>query len=151
MKKIASILVLVFAFTFTTQAQQKRKNKRPNFSIEQRTELAVKKMTLALDLSDKQQDEIKPLLMAQAEDRKAAMEKRKALRDEEKKSSADELFAMKNQQLEAKIEFKNKMKDILKAEQFEKFEKMAKHRKQKGKKMLKRKGMKKRMENRRDR
>lgn len=151
MKKIASILVLVFVFTFTTQAQQKRKNKRPNFSIEQRTELAVKKMTLALDLSDKQQEEIKPLLMAQAEDRKAAMEKRKALRDEEKKPSADELFAMKNQQLEAKIEFKNKMKDILKAEQFEKFEKMAKNRKQKGKKMLKRKGMKKRMENRRDR
>ncbi|KOY51142.1 hypothetical protein [Polaribacter dokdonensis] len=151
MKKIASILVLVFVFTFTSQAQQKRKNKRPNFSIEQRTELAVKKMTLALDLSEKQQDEIKPLLMAQAEDRKTAMEKRKALRDEEKKPTADELFAMKNQQLEAKIEFKNKMKDILKAEQFEKFEKMAKNRKQKGKKMLKGKAMKKRMENRRDR
>lgn len=151
MKKTASILLLVFAFTFTTQAQQKKRNKKPNFSIEQRTELAIKRMTLALDLSDKQQDEIKPLLMAQAQDRKAAMKKRKALRDEEKKLSADELFAMKNQKLEAKIEFKNKMKDILKAEQFEKFEKMAKKRKQKGKQMLKRKGMKKRMGNRRGR
>lgn len=151
MRKIASILVLVFAFTFTAQAQKKRKDKRPNFSVEQRTELAVKKMTLDLDLSEKQQNEIKPLLMAQAAERKAAMEKRKALRDEDKKPSADELFAMKSQQLEAKIEFKNKMKDILKAEQFEKFEKMAKNRKQKGKKMLKRKGMKKRMKNRRDR
>lgn len=151
MKKIASILVLVFAFTFTTQAQKKRKDKRPNFSVEQRTELAVKKMTLDLDLSEKQQDEIKPLLMNQAAERKAAMEKRKALRDEDKKPSADELFAMRSKQLEAKIEFKNKMKDILKAEQFEKFEKMNEQRKQKGKKMMKRKGMKKRMENRRER
>ena len=53
MKKIASILVLVFAFTLTTQGQKKRKDKRPNFSVEQRTELAVKKMTLDLDLYSK--------------------------------------------------------------------------------------------------
>ena len=64
MKKIISILVLVFAVTFTTQAQKKRGERGENGSkltIEQHTTLAVKKMTLALDLSDKQQKQIKPL------------------------------------------------------------------------------------------
>ena len=67
MKKIISILVLVFAVTFTTQAQKKRGErgqKESKLTIEQHTTLAVKKMTLALDLSDKQQKQIKPLLMA---------------------------------------------------------------------------------------
>lgn len=150
MKKTASILLLVFAITFTTQAQQNRRNKRPNFSIEQSTELAIKRITLALDLSSKQQNEIKPLLMVQAENRKAAMKKRKAARDEDKKPSSDEIFAKKSQQLQARIEFKNKMKDILNAEQFEKFVKMSENRKRKGKQMLKRKGMKKRIKNRRN-
>ncbi|MCI2229136.1 hypothetical protein MC378_08155 [Polaribacter sp. MSW13] len=79
MKKLASILVLVFAFTITTQAQKKRKQKRPQFTTEQQVDLAVKKMTLDLDLTDAQQRKIRPLINAQIADRKAAMEKRKNL------------------------------------------------------------------------
>ena len=52
MKKTASILILVFAFAFTTQAQ--RKGQGPKFTTEQHAALAVKKITLALDLSEKQ-------------------------------------------------------------------------------------------------
>ncbi len=137
MRKIASILVLVFAFTLTTQAQKKRKDKRPKLSIEQHTDLAVKKMTLALDLSEKQQKQIAPLIKAQATARKAAMEKRKEARKNKTKPTADEMYAMKSKQLDKQIAFKNSMKNILNAEQFEKFEKMAKKRMQKGKKMKK--------------
>ena len=64
MKKLVKIIVLVFAFTLTVQAQKKKGNKGAKLTIEQQTTLAVKKMTLALDLSDKQQQQIKPIVMA---------------------------------------------------------------------------------------
>ena len=51
MRKLASILVLVFAFTLTAEAQKMRNQKRPKLTVEQQTDLAVKKMTLALDLT----------------------------------------------------------------------------------------------------
>ena len=137
MKNLVSILVLVFAITFTTQAQKKRGHRKADLTTEQHTELAVKRMTLALDLSDKQQKQIKPLIMAKMADRKAAMEKRKAARKDKKRPSSDEMFAMKNKQLDQEILMKSKMKNILNKSQFEKFEKM-----QKGKKMKAMKKMK---------
>ena len=144
MRKIASILVFVFAFTFTTQAQKKRDHKKAKLSVEQHTDLKVKKMTLALDLSEKQQNQIKPLVMAQAAERKSIMEKRKENRKNKTKPSADEIYAMKSKQLDGQIAFKNRMKNILNKNQFEKFEKIAKRSMQKGKKMKKKMGMKKR-------
>lgn len=134
MKKIIGIVVLVFVFTLTAQAQKKRGNKGPKMTVEQHTELAVKRMTLALDLSDKQQNQIKPLIKAQAEERKAAMEKRKEARKSDTKPTADEMYAMQSKRLDAQIAFKSNMKKILNDEQFAKFEKMNKGRKMKGKK-----------------
>ncbi|ARV16265.1 hypothetical protein [Polaribacter sp. SA4-12] len=140
MKKIVSILVLVIAVTFTTQAQKKRGERGSNLTAEQHTTLAVKKMTLALDLSAKQQREIKPLLMAKMAERKASMEKRKEARKNKERPTAGEMFAMKNKQLDTQIAMKNRMKEILNKDQFEKFEKMQKgrkrmaHNKRKGKK-----------------
>jgi len=141
MKNLATILVFVFAVTFTSQAQKKRKQQRPNLTTEQHTNLAIKKMTLALDLSEKQQKQIKPILMAQITERKAAMEKRKEARKNKQKPTADEIYTMKNKQLDNRIMIKNKMKDILNKEQFEKFEKIQKRRK-----MIALKKMKKRKE-----
>ena len=137
MKNLVSILVLVFAFTFTTQAQKKRGDRQSNLTPEQHTELAVKKMTLALDLSDKQQKQIKPLLMANMADKKAAMEKRKEARKEKKRPTADEMYAMQTKRLDKQIAMKRSMKNILNKEQFEKFEKM-----QKGRKKMAMKGKK---------
>ena len=144
MRKTVSILVLVFAFTLTTQAQQKRKNQKPKLSVEQQADLAVKKMTLALDLSEKQQNEIAPLLKAQATQRKAAMEKRKKARINEEKPTADEMYAMQSKRLDNQIAFKNSMKTILHKDQFEKFERIAKRRMQKGKQMKQKGAQKKR-------
>lgn len=141
MKKLASILVLVFAFSVTVQAQKKGKQneKGPKLTVEQYADLAVKKMTLGLDLSDKQQSQIKPLMNAQAAARKAAMESRKKNRTANKKPSADEIYAMRSAQLDNQIAFKNQMKNILNKEQFEKFEQMKNDRKEKGRKMMMRK------------
>lgn len=150
MKNYATILVLVFAITFTASAQGKKEQKerqvRPQFTVEQHTVLAVKKMALALDLTEKQQNQIKPLVMAQATKRKDFMEKMKIRKESNQKPTSDELFAMKNQQLDNQIAMKNNMQQILTKEQFEKFEKMSKNRKTKGKKMMeKRRDVKKQM------
>jgi protein CpxP len=141
MKKLASILILVFAFTVTVHAQKKGKqNERgPKLTVEQNANLAVKKMTLGLDLSEKQQSQIKPLINSQAAARKVAMESRKENRATNKKPSADEIYAMRSAQLDNQIAFKNKLRNILNKEQFEKFEQMKNNRKEKGRKMIMRK------------
>ncbi|MEE9408078.1 MAG: hypothetical protein V3V28_08395 [Polaribacter sp.] len=137
MKKLTCILVLVFAFTFTTQAQKKR----DQFTVDQQVELAVKKMTLKLDLSERQQNQIKPLIAAKMAERKAFMENRKEARKNKKGPTSDEMFAIQSKRLDKQIAMKNRMKDILNKEQFEKFEKRSKGRKmkmkKKGKKMMK--------------
>lgn len=121
MKKIITTLVLVFALTITTQAQKNVDHKK--LSNEQRTELTVKKMALRLDLTQSQQQQIKPLIAEQIADRKVIVEKRKAMKDSGKKLTADERYAMQSAKLDKQIAFKNKMKSILNKEQFEKFEK----------------------------
>ena len=141
MKKIASILVFVLAFTLSTEAQKKRDHKRPQLTVEQYTDLTIKKMTLALDLSERQQNQVKPLIALKMTERKEFMEKRKEARKENKKPTSDEIFAMKNKMLDNRIAMKKNMKEILNKEQFEKFEKMNKKRKMKGK-MMKKKGRK---------
>ena len=128
MKNLVKIIVLVFAFTFTAQAQKKRENRASKLTIEQQTTLAVKKMTLALDLSDKQQQQIKPIVMAKMTDRQAFIENRKVAKENNEKPTSDQIFAIKNKQLDNQIIIKNSIKNILNKEQFERFEKMQKNR-----------------------
>ena len=71
MKKIVSLLILVVAFTFTAQAQKK--------GGKQSVEKVLKRLTTALDLTDDQQQKIKPLLISQIEDRKLMMDQMKAM------------------------------------------------------------------------
>jgi protein CpxP len=134
MKNIASILVFIFVFAFTIQAQKKRGYKQ-QLTIKQQTSLKVKQMTLVLDLSDKQQQQVTPLLRAAIAFRQAAMKKRKEARKQKKRPSSDEIYAIKSQVLDNKISMKRNMKNILNATQFETFKKMYKQRmkKKKGK------------------
>ena len=134
MKNIASILDLIFVFTFTIQAQKKRGYKQ-QLTINQQTSLKVKQMTLVLDLSDKQQQQVTPLLRTAIAFRHSAMEKRKEARKQKKRPSSDEIYAIKSQVLDNKISMKRNMKNILNATQFETFKKMYKQRmkKKKGK------------------
>ena len=139
MKNIASILVLIFVFTFTIQAQ-KKKGYKPQLTINQQTSLKVKQMTLALDLSDKQQQQVTPLLRAAIAFRQAAVGKRKEARKQKKRSTSDEVYVVKSQLLDKKISMKRNMKNILNATQFETFKKMYKQRmkKKKGKELRQR-------------
>jgi len=128
MKNLLSIVVLVFALTFTAQAQKKRGNMGSKLTIEQQTTLAVKKMTLVLDLSDKQQKQIKPIIMSKIKNKNDFTEKRKAAKVNKQKPTSDEIFAIKIKQLDNQIMMKNSIKNILNEKQFDKFEKMHKSR-----------------------
>ena len=139
MKNIANILILVFLFTFTIKAQKKRGYKQ-QLTVNQQTSLKVKQMTLALDLSDKQQQQVTPLLRAAIAFRQAAVGKRKEARKQKKRSTSDEVYVVKSQLLDKKISMKRNMKNILNATQFETFKKMYKQRmkKKKGKELRQR-------------
>ena len=132
MKNIASILVFIFVFTFTIQAQKKRGYKQQP-TINQQTSLKVKQMTLMLDLSDRQQQQVTPLLRAAIAFRQAAMEKRKEAREQKKRPTSDEVYAIKMQLLDNKISLKRSMQEILNTTQFETFKKMYKQRMRKKK------------------
>ena len=134
MKNIANILILVFLFTFTIKAQKKRGYKQ-QLTVNQQTSLKVKQMTLVLDLSDKQQQQVNPLLRAEIAFRQAAMEKRKEARVEKRRPTSDEIYLIKSQLLDNKITMKRSMKDILNTTQFKTFQKIYKQRmkKKKGK------------------
>ncbi|TVZ56780.1 hypothetical protein OD91_2078 [Lutibacter sp. Hel_I_33_5] len=152
MKKIYHILVVALIFTLSSTAQQKRKNLEP-LDTEQQTTLFVKKMALALDLTDAQQRKVKPYIAEQIADKKAGKEERKRLKDSGKKLSKDERYKFQNERLDKELAFKRNMKKVLNEEQYKKFKKMKrklgkkKRKMMKGKKMKKRKGEKRNKDN----
>lgn len=124
MKKVVAILVVALGLTSTVQAQKGKKGGFEKLTPEQRTELAVKKMILKLDLTPAQANQVKPLIVQKMAERQAMKEKRKAFKESGKKPTADERYAMQNARLDKQIAFKNDMKQILNEKQYEKFEKM---------------------------
>ena len=119
MKKL--ILAIALVMTTLTFAQD-RKQGREKLTPEQQTELQVKKMTLELDLDEKQQKEIKTILVEQSKKRETKLAEMKAKKEKGEKPTADERFAMKNEMLDNQIAMKARMKKILKPEQFTKWE-----------------------------
>lgn len=101
-----------------------RMEHRDKLTPEQRTELKAKKLTLALDLNDKQQKEVQKLIQANENKHQQMAAKHKADRDAGKKPTDEERFAMKNQMLDDQIALKREMKKILTAEQYANFEKL---------------------------
>lgn len=128
------MLVLALGVITTSSAQKGKKEDRQKLTPEQRTELAVKKMTLKLDLTPSQANQIKPLLLKQTNERKAMREKRKEMKEKGTKLSSDERYALKSKKLDNMIAFKAEMKRILNEKQYEKFEKIANRKMKKGKK-----------------
>lgn len=113
----------------TTLAQQNRlkkgehrkemKENRSDLSPEQMAELSTKKMTLHLDLTDKQQKEVKSLHLEKAKKRKE-----RQLNKKDRTSISDkERFEMKSKRLDEQIATKKQLKSILTEEQYEKLHK----------------------------
>lgn len=133
-------MMLALAVSFSAEAQKRERNMPgKKLSTEQQTTLAIKKMTLALELTDAQQKKIKPLLAQQAEARKAQFQKMKQLKERQERPTAEERYAMENARLDAQIAFQRDMKEILSDSQYEKFKKMKQQRKGKRAQMEKKK------------
>ena len=99
-----------------------------DMSPEQIAILKTKKMTLALDLSTAQQKEIQKLNLESAKERHALMQERKLGKEEGRsRPSADERFEFQNEKLDRMIAHKGKIKQILKEEQFQKWERIHQH------------------------
>lgn len=107
---------------------QEKKERPEHLKPEQRVELHVKQMDLALDLTDKQQKDIEKLFLERAKKSEQLKATHKANKDAGKKLTADEKFAMKSKRLDEQIAMKTEMKKILNAEQFTKWENMKKKR-----------------------
>lgn len=129
MKKLVMILIAVATLQVSAQDQkremkkQRMESKTP-YTPEQMAQLKAKKMTLNLDLNDNQQKEMSSLFLEEAKLRQSKKEAylQSKAKDENKSLSNDERFEMANARLDHQIEMKKKMKGILSAEQFEKWE-----------------------------
>ncbi len=140
MKKLVSIALMAL-FTIGVFAQDGRKKQRKQeFTVDQIATLKTKKMTLLLDLNSQQQEQILEINKQKAAEHKTKKAARKALKERDTKPTSEELFNMKNDQLDNMIAHKAAMKKVLTAEQFETWQQA---RKKKGKRLKKRGAQKK--------
>src|SRR5690606_14998055 len=130
MKKIFIFLLAFSALQINAQERQKegkreRVHKIQEFSPEEAATLKTKKMTLELDLTEVQQKEIYKINLEEAQERQKMVDARRKMRSENNSMErADEQkFNKLNENLDRKIEHKQRMKSILNAEQYEKWTK----------------------------
>lgn len=121
---------MLLLFTVTAIAQPgERTRKMPS------PEVQAKKMTLALDLSEKQESQVLKLLT----ENQSQMQKNRPSREEVRKMSDEEKEDLKVTAMDQKIAMKRNMKNILNAKQYDRLEKiMAKRVKGKMKRKRKR-------------
>ena len=135
MKKII-LIVIAFATLQATAQPQRRGDHRPgkhgdierlqDFTPEEFAEIQTKRMTLQLDLTDKQQQQVQGLLIIQ---HKARKEKAEVFRKPDKEDKTRERPSKKerlenlNERLDNQIAMKRKMKEILNEDQYERWEK----------------------------
>lgn len=108
MKKIILVLSLAF-ISFNSYAQHDEKQIAEKMNPEQRTELRIKQLTLALDLSDQQAKKV----------RKAMEEFRPEMKEKQGRS-----YERKAENLDRQIAFQRTMKNVLSKDQFELFRKL---------------------------
>lgn len=120
MKNVCIVALLVIGLSSFAQERKERhpKGEMEQMTPEQRNQLHLKKMTLDLDLNAKQQEQLTKILADQSAKREAMKAEHKVKMEETKAIR----FEMKKKILDEQIEMKNKMKSILSAEQFAKWE-----------------------------
>ncbi len=115
-------LLLVGTTIMAQEGNRKhRKNEMEQFTPEQKSQLMLKKMTLALDLNEAQQKEISAVISDKIAKMEAHKETMKTNREKGVKPTNDERFAMQMKMLDEQIATKKRMEKILNAKQFEKW------------------------------
>jgi hypothetical protein len=131
------IYVTILFFSLGTFAQKPiLKKQKLNFTPEQRAELQSKRLALVLDLNDKQLKQVESVQLERAKQLELKQKAGKQDKTSGKKLSPDEIFAIKNQNLDEQIAFQKQMKEILTVDQYQRwkearknhFDKRQKHR-----------------------
>lgn len=117
MKTVLYITILFFSISTFAQKPNAKKMK-PKFNSEQQATLQTKKMVLALDLNQKQQEQFKTLALKRAKERETNRSLREARQKTGEKPSQEEMFAMNSKRLDAQIAHQKEMKKILSEEQY---------------------------------
>lgn len=123
-----AILIAALFVTSLLAAQNNQtkheKGQKTKPTPEQRAEIISKELTLALDLNDKQAQEVKALEEKMVEKRFAKMEEMKKMKDQNAKPTNEERLKRKNEMLDDEIAHQNEMKKILSNEQYAKWKQM---------------------------
>lgn len=150
MKKISLVVALFVAIGAFAQKQRPQKK---SFTVEQKTQLMIKKMSIDLDLTPKQVAKITPIVVDKAtkmEARKAEFKGKKGEHKPERKMlSSDEKFKIAMDRLEEQETLQNQMKNILDKDQYVTWKKMHKKHGDKRRKMAMKHRSKKRGDNKR--
>ncbi|WP_310559808.1 hypothetical protein [Flavobacterium sp.] len=122
-KKLIVVALLIVGTTIIAQQKDRKHqgNAMEQFTIEQKSQLMLKKMTLELDLTGVQQKEMSIIIsdkIATIESHKTEM---KAMKEKGVKPTNDERFAMQIKMLDEQIASKKRVEKILNAKQFEKW------------------------------
>ena len=131
------VILMCALVTFSLSAQQGARHERGNhrkgmmkeLSPEEAANLKTKKMTLDLDLTEAQQDEIYQIHLKNARDKKTRIEELEKRRDagESKRPTKEEQYERISERLDKQIAHKKQMKRILNKDQYEKWERHAMH------------------------
>lgn len=131
MRKLIVIVIAFATLHVSAQDQKRELKKQPrhentNYSPEEAAQLQTKRLTLKLDLNEKQQKEVSTVFLEEAtlrQGRKAALSEVRAKAQNNSLSKEDRLN-IKNDRLDQQIALKKKMKNILSTEQYDKWVKM---------------------------
>ncbi len=119
--------------SFSAMAQEGHRHgpreARESLNPEQVATLQTKKMTLALDLTQAQQEKVQQFHLENVRERQEKMNTRKEERQNttREEPSKEERFQRESERLDRMIADKQKMKEILTDDQFEKWEGMMQH------------------------
>jgi len=136
MKKLIVLALLIVGTTMVAQERNRMRqgNKMEQFTPEQRSQLMLKKMTLALDLNDSQQKEIGSMIAEKMAKGEAMKKDMLAKRESGVLPTSDERFAMASKMLDEQIANKKRMEKILNPKQFEKWSSLREEHQRKHKK-----------------
>ncbi len=145
MKRLAVLLVLLTTIGAMGQRHEGNragKGMAKDLTPEQMATLHTKKLTLALDLTETQQDQVMVLNLEQAEDRKARRQEIKTKKEsgEWQKPTTEQRFEMENARLDRQIAHQQRMKQVLTEEQYTTWKKLRLHKSIHGKKKMQERG-----------
>ncbi|UII74835.1 hypothetical protein LV716_11220 [Flagellimonas sp. HMM57] len=145
MRRLVTVLVLlatIGVFAQRHDGAKQREGFKADLTVEQMATLHTKKMTLALDLTERQQQRVMEINLEQAKTRKAKREERKSKKEsgESTRPTTEERYALENERLDNQIVHHQKMKEILTDEQYDTWKKMALKKTMNGKKKMREKG-----------